>query len=119
MGRVDGKWHAQIMFCPALKRLLVCGLGTLFLTGTPPALPAGEPEDLLKRRLMSEIRDDAERTAGYTGRRVLDGRVMAALESVPRHEFVEAWSPGAAWENVPLPIGHGQTISQPLSLIHI
>jgi protein-L-isoaspartate(D-aspartate) O-methyltransferase len=101
------------MYCAASKGLLAWAFGSFLLMGATSALHAAEPEELLKRRLMAEIRGDAKRTADYTGRSALDERVMAALEAVPRHEFVEAWSPGAAWENVPLPIGHGQTISQP------
>ena len=43
-----------------------------------------------------------------------DGRVLRALREVPRHAFVPPELAGEAWDNVPLPIGCGQTISQPL-----
>lgn len=46
-------------------------------------------------------------------RGVADARVLAALRSVPRHELVPRGQRDAAYEDVPLPIGHGQTISQP------
>jgi protein-L-isoaspartate(D-aspartate) O-methyltransferase len=49
----------------------------------------------------------------YLNRRALDERVMRALAKVPRHEFVPADDREFAYENRPLPIGHGQTISQP------
>lgn len=39
--------------------------------------------------------------------------MLAALRRVPRHRFVPAEVVDAAYENRPLPIGHGQTISQP------
>jgi protein-L-isoaspartate(D-aspartate) O-methyltransferase len=45
---------------------------------------------------------------------VSDERVLEAMRSVPRDLFVPAELAGEAWENVPLPIGAGQTISQPL-----
>jgi protein-L-isoaspartate(D-aspartate) O-methyltransferase len=46
-------------------------------------------------------------------RGVTDRRVLAAMRKVPRHEFVpERWR-ADAYEDRPLPIGHGQTISQP------
>jgi protein-L-isoaspartate(D-aspartate) O-methyltransferase len=45
---------------------------------------------------------------------VKDERVLAALRAVPRDRFVPAELAGEAWDNVPLPIGAGQTISQPL-----
>ena len=47
------------------------------------------------------------------GRGVSDGRVLAAMRSVPRHEFVPEPELGDAYEDHPLPIGCGQTISQP------
>jgi protein-L-isoaspartate(D-aspartate) O-methyltransferase len=44
---------------------------------------------------------------------VRDQRVLRAMEKVPRHEFVPAEQRPAAYNDRPLPIGHGQTISQP------
>jgi len=46
-------------------------------------------------------------------RGVTDARVLAAMTRVPRHEFVPASQRRLAYEDGPLPIGHGQTISQP------
>jgi protein-L-isoaspartate(D-aspartate) O-methyltransferase len=46
-------------------------------------------------------------------RSINDGRVLAAMVKVPREEFVPANSRAASYEDGPLPIGHGQTISQP------
>ena len=43
-----------------------------------------------------------------------DERVLAAVASVPRERFVPSSQQGRAYENVALPIGSGQTISQPL-----
>jgi protein-L-isoaspartate(D-aspartate) O-methyltransferase len=47
------------------------------------------------------------------GRGVTDERVLAAMEKVPRHEFIPAPQRGQAYEDHPVPIGEGQTISQP------
>ncbi len=45
---------------------------------------------------------------------VSDERVLAAMQKIPRHEFVEeAWK-GEAYRNKPLPIGLAQTLSQPV-----
>ncbi len=49
--------------------------------------------------------------AGIQG--VTDARVLRAMRSVPRHEFVPEKLRRLAYVNRPLPIGHGQTISQP------
>src|SRR5258707_7469969 len=46
-------------------------------------------------------------------RHVTDGRVLECLERVPRHEFLPAEFRERAYEDAPLPIGEGQTISQP------
>ncbi len=43
----------------------------------------------------------------------LDARVLKVMAEVPRHEFVPPARRGAAYEDTPLPIGFGQTISQP------
>jgi protein-L-isoaspartate(D-aspartate) O-methyltransferase len=48
------------------------------------------------------------------GDRRLDPRVLEALAKVPRERFVPADLSARAYDNRPLPIGHGQTISQPL-----
>ena len=45
---------------------------------------------------------------------VADERVLEAIARVPRDVFVPADQRAHAWENAPLPIGAGQTISQPL-----
>ena len=47
------------------------------------------------------------------GRGVADPRVLRALRRVPRHAMVPAALRDRAYEDRPLPIGHGQTISQP------
>lgn len=46
-------------------------------------------------------------------RGVGDEQVLAAMRRVPRHLFVPAEVRGSAYSDYPLPIGHGQTISQP------
>lgn len=52
-------------------------------------------------------------TAAATGRRALDPKVMAAMAKVPRHLFVPPVQQLYGYDNRPLPIGYGQTISQP------
>jgi protein-L-isoaspartate(D-aspartate) O-methyltransferase len=66
-----------------------------------------------KQQLLGEIAEDAVRTAEYTGRASFAPRTMAAIEKVPREKFVRDGDEDVAYLNMPLPIGHGQTISQP------
>jgi protein-L-isoaspartate(D-aspartate) O-methyltransferase len=56
----------------------------------------------------------AERLLAEVAQHVSDERVLAALRAVPRDLFVPEELRAEAWDNVPLPIGAGQTISQPL-----
>lgn len=63
--------------------------------------------------LLRQIADDAAETASWTGRAVLSPRVMDAMRRVPRHAFVAETDQRFAYDNRPLAIGFGQTISQP------
>jgi protein-L-isoaspartate(D-aspartate) O-methyltransferase len=55
-----------------------------------------------------------ERLLHTLRRHVADERVLAAIAEVPRDRFVPPDLRQEAWDNIPLPIGAGQTISQPL-----
>ncbi len=84
----------------AVPLLLACG---------DLARPAPDPEDATnfaaaRERMVSEQ---------IEARGVVDARVLAALRRVPRHEFVPEEELARAYRDGPLPIGHGQTISQP------
>ena len=56
----------------------------------------------------------SERLVRTLRRHIFDERVLAAVAAVPRDRFVPRDLLPEAWENIPLPIGAGQTISQPL-----
>ncbi|MBK1690902.1 protein-L-isoaspartate(D-aspartate) O-methyltransferase [Ectothiorhodospira mobilis] len=64
-------------------------------------------------RLIRRIRDDYQATATTTGLEAPSPAVEAALRHVPRERFVPGDLVSRAWDNTALPIGHGQTISQP------
>lgn len=66
-----------------------------------------------RREMVDEIVAEIAATADMTGCRVLSPAVRRALEQVPRHLFVTEFLRDLAYVNVPQPIGHGQTISQP------
>ena len=55
-----------------------------------------------------------DRLLGQLRSQIDDQRVLQAIAAVPRDRFVPAALRRDAWENVPLPIGSDQTISQPL-----
>jgi protein-L-isoaspartate(D-aspartate) O-methyltransferase len=65
-----------------------------------------------RHRMVEEIVALAG-VAGETGAGAIDARVLDAMRKVPRHEFVPGPQKRLAYRNRPLPIGAGQTISQP------
>jgi len=62
---------------------------------------------------MTDEDERAEMVATVRAREDLDESTADALGTVPRHEFVPAGKREAAYEDTPLPIGEGQTISAP------
>ena len=66
-----------------------------------------------RRGMLETIARIAAQTAQSTGVVTIDSVVMDAMDRVPRHEFVPEELRSSAYANRPLPIGHGQTISQP------
>ncbi len=65
------------------------------------------------QRMMADIESEVKYTRSMIGKDELDPRVMAVMAEVRREEFVPPNLKFAAFDNGPLPIGHGQTISQP------
>jgi protein-L-isoaspartate(D-aspartate) O-methyltransferase len=92
----------------ALRRLVTAAL----LLG--PMRAAGEDEYAAKReRLVDEIVAEMRATRDTTGRERLSDSVLRAMRTVPRHRFVPPELVPDAYRDRPLPIGLGQTISQP------
>jgi protein-L-isoaspartate(D-aspartate) O-methyltransferase len=88
-------------------------LWVLLLALAPGVAGAQDSRAAERRQMIEEIAADARLTAAETGRPAFAGPVIAALAKVPRHRFVPPDQERAAYQNRPLPIGHGQTISQP------
>ncbi|HET9263647.1 MAG TPA: protein-L-isoaspartate(D-aspartate) O-methyltransferase [Vicinamibacterales bacterium] len=83
--------------------------------GTVVAFLACQPGD---RQATQAVADYAEARARMVaeqlrGRDIRDERVLEVMSRVPRHLFVSESQRSSAYEDYPLPIGHGQTISQP------
>jgi protein-L-isoaspartate(D-aspartate) O-methyltransferase len=64
-------------------------------------------------QMIRLIETDVRSTSHYLKQSSLDPRVFEAMAKVPRHKFVPPQVIDKAYQNRPLPIGHGQTISQP------
>jgi len=63
--------------------------------------------------MVATIESHARYADGALGRSTIDPRVLDVLRRVPRHAFVPAAEAAHAYADRPLPIGYGQTISQP------
>ena len=66
-----------------------------------------------RRKMVKAIEADVYKTSLHINKKRLDTRVMSAMGRVERHKFVPRSHQSRAYANQPLPIGHGQTISQP------
>jgi len=69
--------------------------------------PGDPPQDAFRRARLAMVADQ------IAARGVRDPGVLDAMRAVPRHEFVPGAMREDAYADSPLPIGHGQTISQP------
>ena len=72
-----------------------------------------EEFEAMRRRMLAEISAHAVQLRETIGKSAFDQRVMAAMERVPRHEFVPIEFQSYAYANIPVPIGFRKTISQP------
>jgi protein-L-isoaspartate(D-aspartate) O-methyltransferase len=77
------------------------------------AIGAGDEWTRARRQMVQQIATLARDLGSDALPRALSAPVMNAMEKVPRHRFVPTGEVGNAYENRPLPIGYGQTISQP------
>jgi len=85
-----------------------CAVALCIAAGNPVVraqAPADDPETARRHAMVEAIR-------GRSGLRI-DPRILDAMTDVPRHAFVPPAQRPYAYANRPLPIGRGQTISQP------
>ncbi len=90
----------------------------IFALACAMAIPADAASDDAgfereRRQMVAEIAAMAQATGTATGRAEFSTGVLRAMASVPRHRFVPDQFAASAYRNRPLPIGEGQTISQP------
>jgi protein-L-isoaspartate(D-aspartate) O-methyltransferase len=74
---------------------------------------AADEYSLQRQQMVAEIENEVAITAKYINRKSFNPAVIQAMKTVPRHQFVPENMRSVAYENRPVPIGYGQTISQP------
>lgn len=90
--------------------------GPAYAGAAPQGQPAPQPQPqqaLARSDLLATQAPRRAMAARVARDGVKDPQVLAALETVPRHLFIEPALSAQAYTDVSLPIGHNQTISQP------
>jgi len=95
----------------SVKFIIILLFAQLALITNGPAI--ADEYALLRQQMVAVIKDDVQLTSKYINKKSLSKDVLHAMNTVPRHEFVPSSMHNKAYENRPLPIGYGQTISQP------
>ena len=90
---------------------MIAVLALLLVAG--PATAADDPFAEARAGMVRAVAETTEETAEFIGKTALSPRVMEAMGRVPRHLFVPPDLEDMGYLNRPLPIGYGQTISQP------
>ena len=94
-----------------LKHLIVWFFAQLVFLSSQ--LVIADEYKLQRQQMVADIEDEVQITAKHLDKKSFNKLVLQAMNTVPRHEFVPANMRSVAYENRPLPIGFGQTISQP------
>ncbi len=92
---------------PATQTIALLALGLL------PSLPQASDFAIARQAMIDEIEADVRRTSEHLQRPSLNPGVLRVMSETPRHRFVPEDERDSAYDNRPLPIGYGQTISQP------
>lgn len=100
----SGESFSTLVPTPGAGRFVL--LGCLLLASCTDAKPPVPASDLAAQR-ETMVREQ------IAARGISDPATLAALRTVPRHEFLPLRLRSEAYADYPLPIGHGQTISQP------
>ena len=96
-----------------MRRRSVLGLTVTWMLGRAGSGRAADDRAPERARMVEAIRAQAGDAEPALGRAWIDPRVLEAMARVPRDAFVPEEARAAAYEDRPLPIGYGQTISQP------
>ncbi|MCA1440432.1 protein-L-isoaspartate(D-aspartate) O-methyltransferase [Ensifer sp. IC4062] len=94
--------------CQVLLAAVLASIAAVASTSAPAQDRAGE-----RAAMIETIKSHARSAPSAVGRQGIDPAVLETMRKVPRHLFVPEEQRSAAYRDRPLPIGYGQTISQP------
>src|SRR5687768_16633181 len=97
-------WHRRSHYAASMRALAFFTLACL-CAGTATVTAADDSRQRERDQMVDEQ---------IAARDITHGPTLAAMRKVPRHRFVPESLARSAYADSPLPIGHGQTISQPL-----
>ena len=93
--------------CRWVILVLLLGADLLYAQSRP------DPYEKARNSMVELIKKEVRETKGYLGREALSQTTIDAMQKVKRDKFVPLHNRQNAYRNRPLPIGYGQTISQP------
>jgi len=96
---------------PTFVRLLTVLLAILVQVNEVRAAP---PDVVAREYMVTLVEEEVRLLSPETGIKEIDPKVLDAMRAVPRHDFVPNEIKAYAYNNHPLPIGHGQNLAAPL-----
>jgi protein-L-isoaspartate(D-aspartate) O-methyltransferase len=114
-GGHDAGRHANASACLTIGAMVLVILTWAVLTSCPTAADVVEPNyEAQRTQMIRTIEAQVRDVSSAVGRDRLDPRILKAMGALPRHQFVPEDLRRVSYTDHPLPIGYGQTISQPL-----
>ena len=103
----------------SLRLLILSSLTIVVLAAYPKTASGVEEQTYAVRReqMIRTIEAQVRNLGSALGHNRIDTRVLEVMGAIPRHEFVPDDIRQSSYEDRPLPIGFGQTISQPLIVV--
>lgn len=107
----NNRYYCSMIFLRSVfYRLFTIAAISILLLAELTSIPSMAAEDFPAAEQPGAVQEMLEVISGYG---MKDPRILRAIERVPRHRFVPPKNRRYSYDDTPLPIGYGQTISQP------
>ncbi len=109
----DRQKHQRIIFLAGLVLpLLLTSVGATAEQSSEA--DAASPDVIARDYMVTVVEEEVRLLSAETGIQSIEPRILEAMRVVPRHDFVPMDIKAYAYNNHPLPIGHGQNLAAPL-----